>query len=36
MERRQVLLRHGALLRARGDFEGAMACFESAARMVGS
>jgi tetratricopeptide (TPR) repeat protein len=36
MERRQVLLRHGALLRCRGDFEGASHCFEAAARISGS
>jgi transcriptional regulator with XRE-family HTH domain len=35
MERRQVLLRHGAVLRARGDFEGASGCFETAARIAG-
>jgi transcriptional regulator with XRE-family HTH domain len=36
MERRQVLLRHGALLRGRLDFEGAAVCFEAAARTSGS
>jgi transcriptional regulator with XRE-family HTH domain len=36
MERRQVLLRHGALLRARADFEAASHCFEAAARIAGS
>lgn len=36
MERRQVLLRQGALLRGRADFEGAAACFEAAARIAGS
>ncbi|HZS13115.1 MAG TPA: tetratricopeptide repeat protein [Candidatus Dormibacteraeota bacterium] len=36
MERRQVLLRHGALLRARSDFEGAAGCFEAAAHISGS
>ncbi len=34
MERRQVLLRHGAVLRRRQDFEGAAACFEAAARLT--
>src|SRR5258708_3691772 len=33
MEKRQVLLRHGAVLRRRQDFEGAAACFEDAARI---
>jgi len=33
MERRQVLLRHGSLLRARGDYEAASHCFEAAARI---
>jgi HTH-type transcriptional regulator, quorum sensing regulator NprR len=33
MEKRQVLLRHGAVLRRRQDFEGAAACFETAARI---
>ena len=33
METRQVLLRHGAVLRARGDFEAASACFEAAAHI---
>jgi transcriptional regulator with XRE-family HTH domain/predicted negative regulator of RcsB-dependent stress response len=36
MERRQVLLRHGALLRARADFEAASHCFEAAARIAAS
>jgi transcriptional regulator with XRE-family HTH domain/predicted negative regulator of RcsB-dependent stress response len=36
MERRQVLLRHGALLRHRSDFEGASHCFEAAARISAS
>ena len=31
MDLRQVLLRHGAVLRGRGEFEGASACFEAAA-----
>jgi len=36
MERRQVLLRHGAVLRQRQDFEAASACFEAAARIGGA
>jgi HTH-type transcriptional regulator, quorum sensing regulator NprR len=36
MEKRQVLLRQGAMLRRRQDFEGAAACFEAAARISGS
>ena len=36
LEKRQVLLRQGAILRARGDFEGAAECFEAAARIAGS
>jgi transcriptional regulator with XRE-family HTH domain len=36
MEKRQVLLRHGALLRSRLDFEAASHCFEAAARISGS
>jgi HTH-type transcriptional regulator, quorum sensing regulator NprR len=36
MERRQILLRHGALLRTRGDFEGASGCFEAAAHIARS
>jgi transcriptional regulator with XRE-family HTH domain len=35
MERRQVLLRQGAMLRARQDFEAASGCFEAAARISG-
>jgi len=33
MDRRNVLLRQGSVLRARQDFEGAVACFEAAARI---
>ena len=36
MERYQVLLRQGAMLRRRQDFEGAAACFEAAARIGAS
>jgi transcriptional regulator with XRE-family HTH domain len=36
MERRQVLLRQGAMLRHRQDFEAAAACFEAAARIGAS
>jgi transcriptional regulator with XRE-family HTH domain len=35
MERRQVLLRQGAMLRVRLDFEAASGCFEAAARITG-
>lgn len=34
MERRRMLLREGTLRRARGDLEGALSCFEGAARLT--